>query len=266
MNNVKKASFLRGRVLTGVVVIFFLATSTSSASAVHSWQNYHWARTVGSFTLQLGDNLTTSWKPFLATTSIDWTTSEKLDTTITTGARLRNCGARLGRVEVCNAKYGNNGWLGIAQVWTNSLSHITQGTVKLNDTYFNKASYNTTAWKNLVMCQEVGHTIGLGHQDENQTNPNLNTCMDYSNSPVSNQRPNQHDYDQLVTIYGHTDSTTTISLTTTSVEKNRILDLDDPSSWGKPKGHKDSRERSSHFELDLGNGEKVFTFVVWDNE
>ena len=266
MNNVKKVSFLRGRVVTGVVAIFFLATSTSSANADHSWGNYHWARTANPFTLQLGDNLTSSWKPFLVTTSTYWSTSTVLDTTITRGAKLGKCGARLGRVEVCNAKYGNNGWLGIASVWADGSGHITQGTVKLNDTYFSKASYNTTAWKNLVMCQEVGHTIGLDHQDEGQSNPNLDTCMDYTNSPASNQHPNAHDYAQLESIYSHFDTSTTIRSTTTSVGKNPILDLDDPSSWGKPKGHKDSRERSSHFELDLGNSEKVLTFVVWANE
>jgi hypothetical protein len=265
MENVKKASFLRGRVLTGVVVIFFLATSTSSANARHSWGKYHWARTSNPFTLKLGDNLATSWKPFLTTTSSDWTSSEKLDTTITTGAGLINCGPMLGRVEVCNAAYGSNGWLGIAQVWTNRSSHITQGTVKLNDTYFT-SGYNTPEWKNLVMCQEVGHTLGLNHQDENQTNANLNTCMDYTNLPASNQRPNAHDYAQLATIYTHLDKSTTLGPTTTSVGKSKIENLDNPSSWGKPKSHEDSRERSSHFELDLGDDEKMFTFVVWANE
>jgi hypothetical protein len=175
---------------------------------------------------------------------------------------LRKCGAVSGRVEVCNATYGNNGWLGIASIWASG-THITQGTVKLNDTYFNTAKYNTPAWKNLVMCQEVGHTLGLNHQDENQSNANLNTCMDYTNRPDSNQHPNAHDYEQLGLIYAHLDGSTTVAQTTTSLGKNPIANLDDPSSWGKSTGLKDSRGRSSHFELDLGNGQKVFTFVVW---
>ena len=81
---------------------------------------------------------------------------------------------------------------------------------ELNDTYFNTSTYNTTAWRNLVSCQEVGHTLGLDHQDENFNNANLGTCMDYTNNPGTNQHPNQHDYDQLVTIYSHLDSTTTV--------------------------------------------------------
>jgi hypothetical protein len=40
----------------------------------------------------------------------------------------------------------------------------------VNDTYFNTPKYDTSAWRNLVMCQEVGHTLGLDHQDEDFDN------------------------------------------------------------------------------------------------
>ena len=49
----------------------------------------------------------------------------------------------------------------------------------------------------MVMCQEVGHDFGLDHQDENFNNPNLGTCMDYTNDPSTNQHPNAHDYEEL---------------------------------------------------------------------
>jgi hypothetical protein len=173
------------------------------------WRGYHWARTSNPFTLKLGDNVDGKWDTYLRTTSADWTNSEVLDTTVVNGgAKPRNCRATAGRVEVCNASYGNNGWLGIASIWLSG-SHITQGTVKVNDIYFNSGSYNTPAWRNLVMCQEVGHTLGLDHQDDDFNNANLETCMDYTNLPESNQHPNTHDYDQLVSIYAHADSTTT---------------------------------------------------------
>ena len=51
------------------------------------------------------------------------------------------------------------------------------------------------------MCQEIGHDFGLNHQDVDFTNYNLGSCMDYTNSPDSNQKPNQHDYYQLELIY-----------------------------------------------------------------
>jgi hypothetical protein len=62
-----------------------------------------------------------------------------------------------------------------------------------------------------VICQEVGHTFGLGHQDE--SGADLNTCMDYSDN-LDNPSPNQHDYDQLGAIYSHLDSTTTVGTAT----------------------------------------------------
>jgi hypothetical protein len=73
------------------------------------------------------------------------------------------CRPSAGRVEVCNGNYGDNGWLGFAQIWINS-DHITQGAAKMNDTYLGSV-YSTTN-KQHVICQEVGHTSGHGHQDE----------------------------------------------------------------------------------------------------
>jgi hypothetical protein len=185
----------------------------STAAANHSWGGYHWARTSNPFTVKLGNNLTGGiWPGILSTSSTDWSKSSVLDTVIVAGnSAQRRCKPTLGRDEICNNTYGNNGWLGVAQIWLASGTlHITQGTVKVNDTYFNTSTYNTTAWRNLVMCQEVGHTFGLDHQDENFNNANLGTCMDYTNNPSTNQHPNQHDYDELAIIYSHLDSTTTV--------------------------------------------------------
>src|SRR6266508_4164630 len=190
-----------------------LATALSTvtpASANHSWGNYHWARTSNPFTIKIGDNVNSTWDPFLGTASADWTLSNVVVATVVTGqANPKNCRPTAGQVEVCNSTYGNNGWLGIAQIWASG-NHITQGVVKLNDTYFNIAKYNTPAWRSMVVCQEVGHTFGLDHQDENFSNTNLGTCMDYTKHPSTNQHPNKHDYDQLLTIYSHLDSTTTV--------------------------------------------------------
>jgi len=242
------------------LVMFGLFGWVSVASAGHSWGNYHWARTSNPFTLKLGDNVSGTWDAILATSSSDWSLSDVLNTTIAPGLGSKNCKATLGRVEVCNSKYGKNGWLGIASIWASG-SHITQGTVKLNDSYFSTAAYNTVAWKNLVMCQEVGHTFGLDHQDESFTNANLDTCMDYTNNPGTNQHPNAHDYEELEAIYEHLDSTTTISQTTAS--KNfggEISEL--RSSWGRAVAQ-DGAGRDSVFEKDLGGGNKILTHVFW---
>ncbi len=233
------------------------------AGADHSWGSYHWARTNNPFTLQLGDNVSAAWDSYLATTSTDWTLSTVLDTTIVAGnaGSPKRCRATSGRVEVCSATYGKTGWLGVASVWASG-SHITQSTVKVNDTYFNTATYNTSAWRNLVMCQEVGHAFGLDHQDEAFENPNLGTCMDYTSNPSgppTNEHPNDHDYDQLVTIYQHTDSTTTVaSSTATSGAEGG----NGRSEWGRAI-RTSSDGRTSVFVRELAGRERVFTFVVW---
>ena len=193
------------------VAVLAASVFASTAAASHSWGGYHWARTSNPFTVKLGDNLTGSWPSYLSTTSSDWSKSTVLDTTIVPGgSRQKRCRATAGQDEICNGYYGNNGWLGVAQIWLSGGSHITQGTVKVNDTYFDTPTYNTPEWRNLVMCQEVGHTFGLDHQDENFNNANLGTCMDYTNDPSSNQHPNSHDYEELEIIYAHLDSFTTV--------------------------------------------------------
>jgi hypothetical protein len=234
--------------------------ATGSAEANHSWGGYHWARTSNPFTVKLGDNVNSSWDAALQVASSDWTASSVLDTTVVPGSsNPRTCKATAGMVQVCNATYGSTGWLGIASISVTGGTHITQGTVKLNDTYFNTAQYNTPAWRALVTCQEVGHTFGLDHQDEVFDNPNLGTCMDYTNDPSTNQHPNTHDYDELVAIYSHLDSSTTIGASTPGTHPQVG---NDEASWG----HRVEGSRASGhatYVRDFGNGESVITFVSW---
>jgi hypothetical protein len=251
---------IRRRVVRSGAALVLAGALSSTVSADHAWGNYHWARTANPFTLALGDNVSAVWDSHLRAASADWTTSSVLDTVVVAGqARNKQCRPQAGRAEVCNAAYGNNGWLGIAQIWASG-SHITQGVVKMNDTYFNTTQYNTPAWRQFVVCQEVGHVFGLDHQDENFTNANLGTCMDYTNNPGTNQEPNRHDYDQLEEIYAHLDSTTTVGADVP--QGNGNVDLDNPSEWGR-------LMKSSHggrtqtFERDFGHGRKVITHVIW---
>lgn len=180
----------------------------TSSQELHAWSTYHWDKPGDQVLLNLSSNLSSAWLPYLNTASSDWSLSSVLETTVIPGTQSpRKCKPVLGRVEVCNAAYGRNGWLGIAQIWISN-GHISQAVVKLNDTYFSMSQYNTPAWKRMVVCQEVGHAFGLDHQDENQTNPNLGTCMDYTTNPSgppSNEHPNAHDYEELESIYAHAD-------------------------------------------------------------
>ncbi|MCA1630596.1 MAG: hypothetical protein LC785_00040 [Acidobacteria bacterium] len=259
------------RSLVILVVTVAVAVFAAATSANHSWGSYHWARTSNPFTIKLGDNVSSAWDSYLAKASSDWTSSTVLNTTVVPGntGGARRCPATTGMVEVCADKYGQNGWLGLASISVSG-SHITSGTVKMNDTYYAMAQYNTPAWRQMVMCQEIGHTFGLDHQDEIFNNYNLGTCMDYTNDPdgggsygPSNVSPNAHDYDQLVTIYSHTDSSTTIGQSVSGAPAAMgDIDFEGPGQWGR-EIRKSADGRLSLYELDFGNGHKVFTFVTW---
>ena len=243
-------------------VLLTLVTSSTPAYANHSWNGYHWARTANPFTLKLGDNVSGLWDGMLVTASNDWSQSSVLHTTIVPGgARPKNCRPTSGRVEVCSASYGNTGWLGIAQIWLTGGTHIVQGVVKNNDYYFGSSTYqyNNTAEMQHVICQEIGHTFGLDHQST--TGASLNTCMDYyhntSASDTLSTHPNQHDYDELATIYAHLDSTTTVGASAGTAPAAAAGADDDGTPFGA------SRERGNWYVQDLGGGRSLVTHVYW---
>ena len=252
---------------TGCGTLALLAMAYAPTSiAGHAWSSYHWERSSNPFNLELGDNVDSSWDGHLLNASTDWSVSTVINTTVIAGTtRPRRCSLKTGNVQVCNLTYGNNGWLGIAGI-SISGGHITAGYVKLNDTYFNTATYNTPAWRQMVTCQEIGHTFGLGHQDENFSNANLNTCMDYTSNPESNQYPNQHDYDQLESIYAHLDSSTSGSdggSTGCNPKSPKCNPASVPAGWGRLVSKHGPQEV---FELDLGGGNKIITHVTWTLE
>jgi len=251
------------RLVVMVVMIVMLAAFPLAAGASHSWGGYHWARTANPFTLKVGDNVTSAWDAYLDEAISDWSASSVLDLTkVAGGTAPRGCRPTSGRIEVCNAKYGNTGWLGIAQIWITGGVHITQATTKVNDTYFNTAAYNTPAWRRLVMCQEIAHDFGLDHQDEAFDNPNLGSCMDYTSDPdgpPSNEHPNSHDFAQLESIYAHLDSTTTISAMPAGFAN---ADVHAQENWGE-KVSESADGRSAIYVRDFGNGFKIFTHVFW---
>ena len=259
---------------TGLAIAGF----TTVSLATHSWNGYHWARTTPQFTLKLGDNMRTAdWKAHLAQTSTDWNSGNSaVLTAIVAGAANKRCSMVAGTTQVCNGTYGNNGWLGLASINITGGTHITQGSAKMNDTYFNTTTYNNPNEREHVVCQEVAHTFGLDHQSTDGSSQN--TCMDYfsntgsdAGSTVSTQ-PNQHDFDDLNTIYAHLDSSGTVEQLAAEVAAmsqgpsaaNRDIS-DDPQSWGQLV-RQSANGRSSHYERENGDGSKNATHVFWTVE
>jgi len=186
----------------GAAVLSFMSV------ADHSWNDYHWARTTPSFDLIIVNSTTSEWDNHVTQAIADWSASSVLnmveDTSGSTSKKVRRrCRGEEGQVRICNLDYGANGWLGVAGISIDSNGHIITGYTKLNDTYFSDPFYDET-WMQSVTCQELGHNIGLDHQDEDFNNTSLFTCMDYQNPPYP--FPNAHDYEQLELMYGHLDS------------------------------------------------------------
>jgi hypothetical protein len=263
--------FIDRRVVLAVGA-FTLALS-AGASATHSWGGYHWARTTPQFTLKLGNNLTSAdWKAHLSQTSSDWNSPQKFGTTtpiltalVAGGTTSRRCRMVAGTTQVCNYAYGNNGWLGLASINITNGTHITQGSAKMNDTYFNTSTYNNANEREHVMCQEVAHTFGLDHQST--TGASLNTCMDYFSNTGANAgstastTPNRHDFDELNVIYQHLDSTTTVAAIATQTAAASDVN-DDSNSWGQLV-NQSGDGRSSTYETFEGDGSKTVTHVYW---
>ena len=264
------------RILTVALVVFAFTAFAAIGYASHSWGGYHWARTSNPFTLKLGDNMTTAdWKSHLAQTSQDWNTNitnfpTVIQTSIVAGTSNKRCSMVSGTTQVCNGRYGNNGWLGLATINITGGVHITQGSAKMNDTYFDTATYNNPNEREHVVCQEVAHTFGLDHQSTDGSSQN--TCMDYFSNTGANAgstlstKPNAHDFEELSIIYQHTDTFTTIAAATAAAGAASNSEVtNDPNSWGmlvsqSPNG------RSSTYERGNSDGTKSVTHVYWTIE
>lgn len=260
-----------------VVIGLAIGIVPAVAFATHSWGGYHWARTTAQFTLKLGDNLTTTnWKGHLARTSGDWNAGNSaVLTNVVAGTSSKRCAMVVGTTQVCNKAYGNNGWLGLASINLTGGTHITQGSAKMNDTYFDTATYNNPNERLHVMCQEIAHTFGLDHQSTDGSSQN--SCMDYFSNTGANAtstlstKPNAHDFSMLNSIYAHLDSTTTVAsiIAQSTAAKHGVGSAADVTDEAHTWGHlvrQSANGRSSNYEVHHADGTKTVTHVYWTLE
>ena len=201
--------FMTAALIIGAGLILSVTYGGAVVSADNAWGNFHWARTRHSFDVTVVNSTTEDWDQFVTAAVADWSQSAVLNLVEDAGGSTskkirRRCKAPTGMIRICNLAYGNNGWLGLAGISIDADGHIASGYTKLNDTYFSSGLYNTPDWKQSVTCQELGHDVGLEHQDEDFDNTSLLSCMDYQDPPFA--WANTHDFDQLELIYGHLDS------------------------------------------------------------
>ncbi|HYJ82976.1 MAG TPA: hypothetical protein VEW26_09075 [Allosphingosinicella sp.] len=224
------------------------------ASASHG-SGQHWKRTAAQISPPVGDNVSAAWDGALQTAVSDWNLSTVIQSPLIAGGTSpRTCKPIAGTIQVCSYSYGQTGWLSLASIWLSG-GHVSQATIKLNETYFGAAPYNSPSWRSATICRELGRVYGLAPRDQDPATDSTASCMEPTNSPAGNEHPDQHDYDQLLAIYDHVDMAAGLPGSGEALGPSRP-------EWGRAVG-RDAQGRANVFERDLGNGEKVVTRVTW---
>ncbi len=236
----------------GILILVLLLTA--NVVKAERWGNYHWARTQNPFMVTLGKNVNKSWETALNNATRNWSASVIFDMVVVAGTTTPlQCAINPGRVEVCNARYGTTGWYGLTQLTTNG-DLITGASVKLNDSYKQNSDHKT-----LIACHEIGHVLGLWHQDEIFGNPNIGTCLDFTNQPLGDLQPNSKDYWELEGIYSVFDTFSSLAVVGSGTGAAGV-DVRSPRNWGRMV--RSSPNGNVVFERDLGYGRKLTTEAI----
>src|SRR4028119_673450 len=103
-----------------LAILVLLVVAAVPVFAGHAWGTYHWSRSANvQLNLPIHDNVTSQWDSYLVAAHNDWNTSVIFANTLLNNSPLssaRKCASATGKIEVCNARYGQNGWLGIAGI------------------------------------------------------------------------------------------------------------------------------------------------------
>jgi predicted Zn-dependent protease len=190
------------RLIVVLTLSLGFVVQAAPSQGAHRWLHLHWARSSNPFTLTYQANVSSTWSSLVSKVIGEWDNVAQYSPG--TFDVVNFAGGPKLKIESGN--YGPTGWFGIAEVTFEVLTgHIEEGSVKVNDYYFT-GQYNTTVARDHVLCQEVGHILGLDH---NNLSPLFGTsCMSDNNATLSNpayQTPNAHDAQQLNAIYSHSD-------------------------------------------------------------
>lgn len=183
------------KMLIATALVGLLLAAATGAFADHAWGVYHWR----------SDNL--------SPTVVDTTSSPLYDVgagvaewaALGTAIQPTLVNGRKGNIKVTEGSSVQ--WLGLARIFIDGEGHITKGEVKLNTTYLEIYEATYPGISDHVLCQELGHVLGLGHNRDGLTGGSPDdSCMNDQGHLGEYTAPNSHDTDQLNLIYNHADA------------------------------------------------------------
>ncbi len=171
------------RILVIIAVTILSLITIGVASADHTWSGYHWRS--DSLSPTVADKTSDSLYDVPAGVA-EWA-ALNIPIKPVMSAKKR------GNITVSESS--NIFWLGLARIWVEG-GHITKGEVKLNTRLLRNYGPEVA---DHVLCQEVGHVLGLTHiTGDSCMNDDLTTLGLFTS-------PNTHDAEQLALIYDHED-------------------------------------------------------------
>ncbi|MGH2740298.1 MAG: hypothetical protein ACRDH6_07455 [Actinomycetota bacterium] len=168
-----------------------------SVSPTSHPSGYHWTMpATGQREIIVINNTNMDWRSRIANRAALWSQAQDLNLTVTDGSQdptlRQDCPfpAAYRQIRVCSYPY-NAPWAGLARVKleSNSAVHIQSGWVKLDN---EDLSFGAGLQRH-VICQEVGHDLGLAHWRQ----PGNLSCMNDRPEGQDYEEPVQHDLNQI---------------------------------------------------------------------
>ena len=160
-------------------------------------------------------NMIEQYQRYLVSALEDWQKSKDIDIEmahLVSGECSNEAVSFEGLINVVHEDTPWNQWIGLTSWEVDENDHVTSALVRLNDHFlFNseREQYTSNASsRQMALCHEMGHAVGLPHQDEVEGNVNSGTCMDYTTHPnggdgfgPSDLHPNDIDFAALDQAY-----------------------------------------------------------------